>query len=542
MSPATKDIFVGYAEGDRSRVQPLLASAQKAGLSVMAAIFDGISSCEDILKRPFETTRCFVVLWSQAAASSLVGKELANHAIQAWWLNRLVLLTLDDTPLPSGLRDVPTTPLRGTSAADIVEPMARIRKIIDENSAASRVSAKRVRNRKIAASVVLGLLLVALAIGTASYLYQSSDHRLPDFGPGLLSLPHNQDFKVFSGGGEAGASNEREAARLYKFAADNGNSDAQRKLASFYEFGRGGLPQDNDQAARLYKLSADQGNAAAQLELGVIYELGRIGIQKNDEQARHYYELAATHGNAQAQYELGRFYEFGRGGLAKDYDKAVLWYRRAADQGEVDASYRLAKLLSKDTDADAGAVPPTHFVGQVSFPWRLLIAIVAISAIICGAGLWLYNQRRHKVAKLSYTLVSKDNQTAGGSSSQVFVSYSRADTDVVNQIVAQIKQLGYTIWIDYEEESSQRYAARIVAAIRKSRLVALMCSRHSVNSDQVVREVYVAGDYKKPFVIFQLDTTQFPDEFLYFLSGYPRISATNLNTARLHSQIEKAIV
>jgi TIR domain len=309
MAPVTKDIFVGYAEGDRSRAQPLLAAGRKAGLSVTAAIFDGISRCDEILQRPFERTSCFVVLWSQAAASSPIGKELANHAIQAWWLNRLVLLTLDDTPLPSGLRDVPITPLRGTSAADIAEPMARIKEIVDENS--SRLSV--VRNWKIAASV----------------------------------------------------------------------------------------------------------------------------------------------------------------------------------------------------------------------------------AIICGAGFWLY---RHRLAKLSSTPVSKDTQPAVGSSSQVFVSYSRADSDVVDHLVAQIKQLGYTVWIDREETSSQRYAATIVGAIRKARLVALMCSRHSLTSDQVVREVYVAGDYKKPFVIFQLDSAQFPDEFVYFLSGYPRIIAANLDTARLRSQIEKAIV
>jgi TPR repeat protein len=440
--------------------------------------------------------------------------------------------------------------------------MARINKIIDENSTASRLSAKRVRDRKLAASVVVGLLL-ALVIGAASHLYLSSYHRglltvsergagqgavispsPPAFGPEFLSsLPHNQLFRLFGPAapavGAASGPDEREAARLYKFAADKGNSDAQRKLASFYEFGRGGLPQDNDQAARLYKLSADQGNAAAQLELGVVYELGRIGTQKNDEQAQRYYQLAADQGNPQAQYALGRFYEFGRGHLSKDYRMAALWYRRAADQGQVDASYRLANLLSNDEDGDTGAQLP--FIGQVGFPWRLVIAVLAISAIICGAGFWLYNH--HRLVKLSYTLVSKDNtQPAGGSSPQVFVSYSRADSDVVDQLVAQIKQLGYTVWIDREETSSQRFAATIVAGIRKARLVALMCSRHSVTSDQVVREVYVAGDCKKPFVIFQLDSTQFPDEFLYFLSGYPRISTTNLDTARLRSQIEKAIV
>jgi TPR repeat protein len=305
--------------------------------------------------------------------------------------------------------------------------MARIHKIIHDNSTASRVSPKRVLNRKRAAFVFVALLVALLAAGTAAHLYQSRSRPLaqlkpalvlPDFGPELYSLPHKQDLQLFTPGTQAGGetiAREREAARLYKYAADNGNSDAQRKLASFYEFGRGGLPKDNDQALRLYKLSADQGNAAAQLELGVVYEVGRIGIQKNDEQARYYYELAAAQGNAQAQYELGRFHEYGRGGLARDYEKAAVWYHRAAEQGHIAASYRLANLLSDYTNAKTTTVVP--FLGPTRFPWLLVIAGFAISAVICGAAFWLYDRRRQKLAKVAYTLVSKDTQPAGGSPS-----------------------------------------------------------------------------------------------------------------------------
>jgi TPR repeat protein len=59
----------------------------------------------------------------------------------------------------------------------------------------------------------------------------------------------------------------REAARLYKLAADQGNAGAQSNLGFFYEQGRGGLQKDDREAARLYKLAADQGNAYAQAAL-----------------------------------------------------------------------------------------------------------------------------------------------------------------------------------------------------------------------------------------------------------------------------------
>jgi TPR repeat protein len=63
---------------------------------------------------------------------------------------------------------------------------------------------------------------------------------------------------------ERAMSDDREAARLYKLAADQGNADAQVNLGFFYENGRGGLPKDDPEAARLYKLAADQGNSWAQ--------------------------------------------------------------------------------------------------------------------------------------------------------------------------------------------------------------------------------------------------------------------------------------
>jgi TPR repeat protein len=60
---------------------------------------------------------------------------------------------------------------------------------------------------------------------------------------------------------------DREAARLYKLAADQGNANGQTALGVFYEQGRGGLPKDDREAVRLYKLAADQGNEYAQAAL-----------------------------------------------------------------------------------------------------------------------------------------------------------------------------------------------------------------------------------------------------------------------------------
>jgi TPR repeat protein len=104
----------------------------------------------------------------------------------------------------------------------------------------------------------------------------------------------------------ADAKDDREAARLFKLAADQGNATGQTNLGVFYETGRGGLPKDDREAARLYKLAANQGNAAGQAYLGIFYEQGRGGLPKDDREAARLYKLAADQGNAYAQAGLKR--------------------------------------------------------------------------------------------------------------------------------------------------------------------------------------------------------------------------------------------
>ena len=115
---------------------------------------------------------------------------------------------------------------------------------------------------------------------------------------------------------------------------------AQVNLGVFYEAGRGGLPQDDREAARLYKLAADQGNALAQNNLGFFYETGRGGLAKDDREAARLYKLAADQGNALAQGNLGnvlRELRASRRACTKDDREAARLYKLAADQGDASA-------------------------------------------------------------------------------------------------------------------------------------------------------------------------------------------------------------
>jgi hypothetical protein len=123
----------------------------------------------------------------------------------------------------------------------------------------------------------------------------------------------------------------------------------------------------------------------------------------------------------------------------------------------------------------------------------------------------------------------------------VFVSYSRRDEREVDRLVQQLKEAGVDVWIDRNSAASDRYAGQIVRAIRASHLVALMSSRNALLSDHVIREIYVAGDYSKPFLVFQLDPSNFPDDVSYFITGFPRLRVGAVNRQELLSEIRRLI-
>jgi hypothetical protein len=182
---------------------------------------------------------------------------------------------------------------------------------------------------------------------------------------------------------------------------------------------------------------------------------------------------------------------------------------------------------------------------EVHYATGLIALGLLLAGVVIGAGAaWLsfVAIRRRSKQKPVFTFVAEPQRSSTTDKAlQIFISYSRKDANKVDLLVEQIERLGLTVWIDRQSIGTQRYAAQIVSAIRASKLVALMSSKNAFNSDQVIREVYIAGDSKKPFVIFQLDVTDFPDDVLYFVTGFPRIPVDYLNQQQLSSEIARLI-
>ena len=129
---------------------------------------------------------------------------------------------------------------------------------------------------------------------------------------------------------------------MYHRSADMGDPEGMYNLGVCYEYGEGGLTEDEVdevKAVEWYQKAAEAGYAAAMWDLGYAYRWGEGGLTRDEAKAVEWYRKAAEAGyaNARAMHNLGVDYKYGKGGLTMDHTKAVEWYRKAAEAGEARA-------------------------------------------------------------------------------------------------------------------------------------------------------------------------------------------------------------
>ncbi len=94
-----------------------------------------------------------------------------------------------------------------------------------------------------------------------------------------------------------------------------------------------------------------------------------------------------------------------------------------------------------------------------------------------------------------------DVHAAGTQQPQVFVSYARKDAERVGVITRLLEDAGASVWRDSDRIlGGQYFGEEIVHAIAHSRVLLVMCSPHSFESDNVFREVALTLDYHKRYL------------------------------------------
>lgn len=104
--------------------------------------------------------------------------------------------------------------------------------------------------------------------------------------------------------------------------------------------------------------------------------------------------------------------------------------------------------------------------------------------------------------------------------SHVFVSYSRRDSQTVDQIVSRLEAEQFTVWIDREDiHGGELWRESIVEAVDNAYAFVLMLSPSSVTSDNVRKEVDLAEGAGKSLLPMLLAQAQLPARLRYQLAG-----------------------
>ena len=118
-------------------------------------------------------------------------------------------------------------------------------------------------------------------------------------------------------------------------------------------------------------------------------------------------------------------------------------------------------------------------------------------------------------------------QPAVGEQPQVFVSYSRKDAETVEAITRLLEDAGVTVWRDTDQIlGGQRWRNEIAHAIKHSRVLLLMGSSHSFESENVSIEVELTEGYRTPCLpIWISGPVEIPERLGYALAGLQWVEA-----------------
>lgn len=112
-----------------------------------------------------------------------------------------------------------------------------------------------------------------------------------------------------------------------------------------------------------------------------------------------------------------------------------------------------------------------------------------------------------------------DNANKQNMDHQIFISYSRKDSEVIKPICAVLNELNVRYWIDIEGVySGKNFKDVICNAIKKAKLVIFISSVNSNASENVAKEIGLADEYGKTIVPVRIDKSPYSPRIDYDLS------------------------
>ncbi len=113
-------------------------------------------------------------------------------------------------------------------------------------------------------------------------------------------------------------------------------------------------------------------------------------------------------------------------------------------------------------------------------------------------------------------IIQRSSDVSPDMDKDIFISYSRKDTEIVKAIYEWLERAGYKCWLDVDGMfSGVSYKKVIVNAIKRSKVLLFMSSENSNMSRNVVSEVSVAVEYGKKIIPIRLDMSSYSESIEY---------------------------
>jgi hypothetical protein len=176
-----------------------------------------------------------------------------------------------------------------------------------------------------------------------------------------------------------------------------------------------------------------------------------------------------------------------------------------------------------DLVAGIDALGVRYGLGAGVTPWLFAAAIALLLLAPIGLAAFRTLQRaRLDACAREHPELYEDHETpvAPPVSDAVFVSYARANAQLVMPVIEAAKGNGKNFWIDQRGiPVGEGWAGEIFRAIRAAGGVLVMCSKAAFESDHVKREIYLADRYRKRLVPVFIEAAEPPEDFEYFFAG-----------------------
>ena len=128
----------------------------------------------------------------------------------------------------------------------------------------------------------------------------------------------------------------------------------------------------------------------------------------------------------------------------------------------------------------------------------------------------MMNERIYERLVVDEMMAQQTSEEKSDIDKDIFISYSRKDSDTVKQIYASLEKAGYKCWLDENGMySGISYKKVIVDAIKRSKILLFMSSENSNKSQNVISEISIAMKYGKKIIPIRLDMSHYYESIDY---------------------------